>query len=92
MSSTPQHAEMWEPLVLTDYSCTCHKVCCVGEQLEQIFDPNQPYGPNMVAKVQAIWSRNSCCCRLVSCGVFLAAHVESFIFVNGVASVSTYYS
>lgn len=35
----------------------------------------------MVAQVQAIWSSNGCCCcRLVSCGVFLAARVESFFF------------
>lgn len=77
MSSATQHAEVWEPLAFTDFSCTCHKVCHVGEQPEQIFDPNQPYGPNMVAQVQAIWSGDGCCCRrLVSCGVFFVLHVE----------------
>lgn len=90
MSSTAQHAEMWEPLVSTDFSCTCHKVCDVGGQPEQIFDPNPPYGLNMAAQVQAIWSRNRCrCCRLASRRVFLAAHVESFIFVNGLCLTLT---
>lgn len=68
-------------------------MCHTGEQPEQIFDPNQPDGPNMVARVQAIWSRNGCrCCHLVSRGVFLAVHVESVSFLNGVAvfaSIST---
>lgn len=47
MSSTAQHAKVWKPLVLTDFTCTCHKVYRVGEQPEQLFDPNKPYGPNM---------------------------------------------
>lgn len=49
----------------------------------------------MAAEVQAIWSSNGCCCcRLVSCGVFLAARVESFFFFFPIgvaifASIST---
>lgn len=61
--------------------CTYHKVCHVGEQPEQIFDPNPPYGTNMVTQVHAIWSRHGCCCcHLVSRGAFLVVHVESFFF------------
>ncbi|MEQ2189868.1 hypothetical protein GOODEAATRI_029835 [Goodea atripinnis] len=75
-----------KPFGLTDFSCTCHKVSHAGGRSEFIFDPTQPYGPNMVSQIQSMWRRNACRCRrLVSRGVFLAVHVESFILANGAA-------
>lgn len=50
MSPTHQHAGVFRVLVLTRFSRTCHKVRCVGEQSQQLFDPGSHMAPRRLPK------------------------------------------
>lgn len=65
MSSIVQHAEVWKPLAVREFTCTYHKVRHVGEQPNKsmtqtghmaptLSPKRRPYGPGMAAAA-VIW-------------------------------------